>query len=138
MQIFKFDFDVALLGGYPRNNQRNERLSGQNWNSGRANNHNCSYSLGHGDDRRDNGGSRGSYNSNPSNRSSSVIRYRLGFNGSNRSPESAGNRGDDSYQDFQDYKRWKDDHCSSSRRIRNDEHDNEENDHKLRRKTFRG
>jgi len=67
---FKFNFDVAPPVVWTRNNQFNDRPSGQNWNSGRNDNHNRAYNHERGDNRRDNGGNRGSYNSNSSNRSS--------------------------------------------------------------------
>jgi len=138
MCTLKFYFNVAPPGGYPENNHRNERPSGHNWNSGCMENHNSVYNQGRGDDRRNNGGNRGSYNIKPSNRSSSTTWRRVGFNRSDRFPESAGSCGHNSYQDYQEFKRWNYNHDSSSHRSRNEEHNNEENDHKRRHLMSRG
>ena len=92
---------------------------------GRKDNRYRGYNQGRDGDRRINGGDHGSYKSNSNNRRKSTTRHRVGFDGSDRSPESVGSRGDKSYQDFQEIKRWKEDNVSISLRSWNEEHDDE-------------
>ena len=85
IQRFKFNFDVDPPGSSPRKNWCHDLPSKQNWNSrggGRKDTRNRGYNQGCGDDRRDNGVYRGSYNSNSNNCSSSTTRHRVVFDGS--------------------------------------------------------
>ena len=145
IQRFKFNFNVAPPGKWPRNrqlrDQRHNVHSIQNWSSGGDGCNDSSnrvYDQGHGEHRRDIDGNRGGYFSTGTDRNNSTTRRRVGFDGPDRSPESSGSRGDKSYQDFKEFKRWKDDNTSISHWSRNEEEENDGNHHKYRRLMFRG
>jgi len=108
---FKFNMEVTQHGVWPHNNQHNDARhdgpSKQNWNfSGgdRNDSRNHEWDQRRGENRKDNGGDRGSYPSNRISRGNSTTRCRVGYDDPDRSPESADSRGDKDYQDYIEYK----------------------------------
>ena len=94
-KFFKFSFNVAQHGVWPRKNQRNDTrhdgASRQNWNSGgggQKDSRDCGWDQVRAEHRRDFGSDRGSYQGNRNNRGNSTTRRRVGFGDPDRSPES--------------------------------------------------